>query len=39
MMRIVLGEMREHDEIDLIVINSKVVVEHLHRVDESADVQ
>jgi hypothetical protein len=38
-MRVVFGEVGEHDEIDLIVVNGKVVVEHLHRVDEGADVQ
>lgn len=39
MMRIGPGKMGEHHEIDLIIVNCKVVVEHFHWVDEGADVQ
>ncbi len=39
MMRIGARKLCHHDEIDFIVVNFEVVVEHLHGVNEGADVE
>jgi hypothetical protein len=39
MMWIKFGKLRNHDKVNLAIINCKVIIEHLHGIIQSADMQ